>query len=337
LALRLPRFNHAVPLTNEDGTPQFAFHVWNDQFASAIESAVTDLSSAITAIAAAQAAADAAQADATSALNQLTDIASDNLLTPGEKPVVIKDYTAITNDQSDLDTKATLYGITTEKTNYDNAISALTTYLATLTTPVLWSDLTGNTTIVGSTFRSKFLDVYSTKQLLINKITASAKTLADNAQSTANTATTDAATAQGTANTANTTANTVKRDDKIGGSSVIPADVLTASDAGTDATVVVAAHTRLYNDNSSLSVGGHTFTGLAYSTSYGVYYDDTTTSDTTPTYHTTTTLSHALNNFVAGRHYVGIVTTPASGGSPTTGGSTPIGTDTADRSQLSSV
>jgi hypothetical protein len=46
---------------------------------------------------------------------------------------------------------------------------------------VLWSNLTGNTTIVGTTFRSKFADVYTSRQALLNKIYASAKALANNA------------------------------------------------------------------------------------------------------------------------------------------------------------
>lgn len=136
--------------------------------------------SGITAAAlAAQAAAAAAQLDATNALNTLTDIASDNLLTPGEKPAVIRDRDAITAEQAGIDAKATAFAITTEKTAYDAAVTALTAYLATLTTPVLWSTLTGNTAIVGTTFRSKFLDVYNTRQTLLNKIYQVAKDIAD--------------------------------------------------------------------------------------------------------------------------------------------------------------
>lgn len=131
------------------------------------------------AIAAAQAAADAAQADADAALTTLTNIASDSLLTPDEKPRVIQDRDAIVAEQSGIDAQATTFGITTEKTTYDTAVSALTTYLATLTSPVLWSNLTGNTTIVGSTFRQKFLDVYAARQALLNKIAAEAAKRAD--------------------------------------------------------------------------------------------------------------------------------------------------------------
>ncbi|TPG50675.1 hypothetical protein EAH75_04345 [Rhodanobacter glycinis] len=127
-----------------------------------------------------------AQADADAANAALADIASDNLLTPGEKPVVIRDYNVITTEQAGIDAQATAYAITTEKTAYDTAVSALTTYLATLTAPVLWSNLTGNTTIVGATFRSKFADVYTTRQTLLNAIYAAAKAKADAAQATAN-------------------------------------------------------------------------------------------------------------------------------------------------------
>jgi len=131
------------------------------------------------AIAAAQAAAAAAQADADTALTTLTNIASDSLLTPDEKPSIIRDRDAITAEQSGIYAQATAFLITTEKTTYDTAVSALTTYLATLTSPVLWSNLTGNTTIVGTTFRQKFLDVYSSRQVLLNKIASEAAKRAD--------------------------------------------------------------------------------------------------------------------------------------------------------------
>ncbi len=153
--------------------------------------------------AASDAASDAvaAQAAADAALADLADIASDGLLTPDEKPRVIYDRDIITNEQSGIDTQATNFGITTEKTAYDNAVSALTSYLATLTTPVLWSSLAGNTTIVGATFRTQFADVYAARQVLLNKIAAVAKSRADQGVS-------DAAAAQATANTASSNATT---------------------------------------------------------------------------------------------------------------------------------
>lgn len=118
----------------------------------------------------AQTTANAANANATAALSALTDIASDSLLTPGEKPALILSYDIVTAEQAGIDAKATVLGITTEKATYDSAVAALSTYMATLTSPVLWSNLSGNTTIVGVTFRSKFAVVYAARQALLNLI-----------------------------------------------------------------------------------------------------------------------------------------------------------------------
>jgi uncharacterized membrane protein YgcG len=104
-----------------------------------------------------------------------------------------------------------------------------------------------------------------------------------------------------------------------------PSLVATATDAGTDATITIAAHTRIYADGTQLAVGGTVFTALAYATNYGVYYDDPTLGDTTPPYQTTTNLAEAQNNYTNGRHFVATIKTPASGGTATSGGTTPPG------------
>jgi hypothetical protein len=119
-------------------------------------------------IPAAVAAATNAAANAAAAIARLNDIASDSLLTPDEKPRVIQDRDVIVAEQADIDAKAAAQAITTEKTAYDNAVAALVAYLATLTTPVAWNNLAGNTAIVGVTFRQKFQDVYTTRQTLLN-------------------------------------------------------------------------------------------------------------------------------------------------------------------------
>ena len=174
---------------------------------------------------------------------------------------------------------------------------------------------------------------------------AAAQAAADAAQTAADAAAADAATAQTTATSAATdaaaaqpTADAVTLTDRIGGSAVIPDEVLTATDAGTDATITIAANARLYNDGTTLTgIAGGSITGLAYSTTYGVYYDDPTASTTTPTYHATTTLSNALNNFVSGRHFVGNVTTPASGGAAVSGGYQPPGSSSDYKGKFTSV
>jgi hypothetical protein len=96
---------------------------------------------------------------------------------------------------------------------------------------------------------------------------------------------------------------------------------LGASDAGSDATITVSAHTRVYGDGSTLAIAGPVnITGLAYSTAYYIYYDDPTRADTTPAYQTTTSETTAAQT--GDRHLVGFITTPAALAAPETG--TPV-------------
>lgn len=131
---------------------------------------VTNAAAALAAAQAADADAGTAQTQANLAITKLADIASDGLLTPDEKPSIIQDYEVILAEQIGIEARATGYTIVTEKAEYTAAVTALTTYLNTLTSPVLWNVLTSNTTIVGTTFRTKFKDVYFRRQVLLNKI-----------------------------------------------------------------------------------------------------------------------------------------------------------------------
>jgi hypothetical protein len=100
---------------------------------------------------------------------------------------------------------------------------------------------------------------------------------------------------------------------------------LTATAAGATATISVSAHTRVYTD-ATASVNSGSIAGLAYNTTYSVYYDDEDRSGGAVTYASTTNagdaVTSATNRF---RHFVGAVTTPPTSGSPpeTGSGSTP--------------
>jgi hypothetical protein len=142
--------------------------VWVDARDAGIATAQAAASAAAAAAAAAQGGADTANAT-------LASIASDSLLTPDEKPRVILDRDVIVAEQPGISAQALNYAVTTEKTAYEAAVTALVAYLATLTTPVAWDNLAGNTTIVGATFRGKFADVYTTRQAVLDKINANAK------------------------------------------------------------------------------------------------------------------------------------------------------------------
>src|SRR6478736_8598681 len=60
------------------------------------------------------------------------------------------------------------------------------------------------------------------------------------------------------------------------GSFSIPTMTITATDVGADVTIAIAAHVRRYGNGTELAVGAGSVTGLSYSTTYGIYYDDPT-------------------------------------------------------------
>jgi hypothetical protein len=131
--------------------------------------------------------------------------------------------------------------------------------------------------------------------------------------------------AQASADAAQASADETQLVSAIATSWTVPAELMTATDTGSDVTIAIAAHTRIYEDGVTVSVAGHTFTGQAYGTDLGIYYDDVTRADTSPTYHITTNQTRAQNNYVAGRHRVAVLTTPGAGDPPVSGGSTPPG------------
>ena len=111
-----------------------------------------------------------------SALAGIGAAVSDGVLSAGEKPAVILDYNTILANQGGIDAQAAAYG--KDHTPLDTAITALTNYLGTLTTPVLWRNLSGSTTADGPTTRAMFLAVYAAQQSLLNATAAAAGTVA---------------------------------------------------------------------------------------------------------------------------------------------------------------
>lgn len=92
---------------------------------------------------------------------------------------------------------------------------------------------------------------------------------------------------------------------------------LTATDAGASASIAISAHTRVYGDGSSVSVNSGSLTGLAYSTTYYVYYDQASRLGGAVTYASTSSQATAAQT--GNRHFVGAVKTPAAAGGPSTG------------------
>lgn len=145
---------------------------WSTHSASEISPAIAEIQDNVTAIelAATNAlnAANAAEANANTAIARLASIANDNVLDRSDKFALSTEYQKLISEQSGISAQAVQYSIVTEKTAYETAVSALTTYLNGLSPA--YDNTALDTTIVGSTFRQKFLDVYSTRQAVLNKI-----------------------------------------------------------------------------------------------------------------------------------------------------------------------
>jgi hypothetical protein len=92
---------------------------------------------------------------------------------------------------------------------------------------------------------------------------------------------------------------------------------ITATDAGSNVTLTISAHTRVYGDGSSVAVFAGSITGLPYSTLEYVYYDDAARVGGAVTYLATTSSATAAQAGI--RHTVGSATTPAALGAPISG------------------
>lgn len=88
---------------------------------------------------------------------------------------------------------------------------------------------------------------------------------------------------------------------------------LEASDAGADVTITISAHDRVYASGTTVPVDGGVLTGLAYSTSYWIAYDQASRTGGAVTYVAyTTSQGNGVNN--PNRHFVGAVVSPDAGG-----------------------
>jgi hypothetical protein len=101
--------------------------------------------------------------------------------------------------------------------------------------------------------------------------------------------------------------------------------ILTATETGGGVTVYVIGHVRRYGDTTEIAIAAGSIPGLAFSTTYGIYYDDAARTNAAPGFAATTNLEEAQHNYAAGRHYCGTITTPPASSSSTFGGAPPAG------------
>jgi len=91
---------------------------------------------------------------------------SSNSLSIEEKPSITSQYNNILSTRDVLVDESVKFGITTEKNTYNAAVNALTTFLATLTVPVIWNNLNNITFVARTTFDQKFIDVLTAETAL---------------------------------------------------------------------------------------------------------------------------------------------------------------------------
>lgn len=136
-----------------------------------------------------------------------------------------------------------------------------------------------------------------------------ANAAASAAQDAADAADTAASSAQGAADAAEATAAITNS---------YPSGVtITATDAGSDATVAITGHDRVYANGVTVAVTGGSVTAQPYSTLLYIYYDQPSRAGGAVTYLATTSDVTAAQ--LGDRHLVGSVTTPAALGAPTGG------------------
>ena len=126
-----------------------------------------------TAAQAAQTTANAAQTAANTANALLSDIASDNKLTPSEKQAIKKEWDVIVSEYEKICIYADTYGQSYD--GYTDAFDNLLGYI-----PTLLANLTTTSDIVGSEFRAAFKWYYDSRQDIYNAVATAAKTYANN-------------------------------------------------------------------------------------------------------------------------------------------------------------
>ncbi len=92
---------------------------------------------------------------------------------------------------------------------------------------------------------------------------------------------------------------------------------LTGRDAGSTASIDVSGHVRVYGDGATVSVNPGSINGLAFGTTYYVYYDQESREGGAVPYQATSVKLTAVQT--GARHFVGVVTTPANGSADTSG------------------
>ena len=243
-------------------------------------------------------AAGKAQTDATTALGNITNIVSDNVLSAAEKSTERKEWNIIAAEKSNIDTQANTFGIS--RTTYDDNFQSLATYLNNNTTytsgiPFWLSDtqLSVNTTIDGTAYRTYWSNLYTARTALLNAIASKARDLAKNAQTSADSGITKATNAQKTADAAQASA-----DSALGTLGEITNDnILSPNEKQTELKEWNVIQTE--KSNIDTQAGNFQISATAYDTAYtnlGTYLNNGVTLPTNTTPSTPSWFSNLTTN-----------------------------------------
>lgn len=105
--------------------------------------------------------------------NELNNIASDSVLSKGEKSAVIKEWETIEAEDQSLIDAAAVVGVSS--VTYATAKAVLSSYLVSIN----YSDTTTDTAITNTEFRAKFADYYAAKTALMKAISDAASAMAN--------------------------------------------------------------------------------------------------------------------------------------------------------------
>lgn len=168
---------------------------------------------------------------------------------------------------------------------------------------------------VSREFQAKWQTVMEKIETSVNAV-IDAQNAADAANAAAAAADAAATAAQTAADNAQGAADEATATTAIA-NSYVSGVTITATDAGSNVTISISAHTRNYADGTNVSVNSGSITALAYSTTYYIYYDQASRAGGAVTYQATTSATTAAQ--LGDRHTVGSVATPAAAGPPATG------------------
>ena len=152
-----------------NGTDTISVNVWDIKVekgnkATGWSPAPEDVDSKADAI---KAIADEAAENASDAIQNLDDMSNDSILTPQEKGSVANEWACIQQEYTQNTTNATTIGMLSDSayTTYKSKYDALATYVSGLALSTK-----SNTTIVQSTFQSKFSEYYSANVAFLNAL-----------------------------------------------------------------------------------------------------------------------------------------------------------------------